>query len=204
LGSKQESLNKRIRETVSSLSDEELLDMVNAPSYTPFARRVASEEVSRRKRTKATQEVSPEFAMPDPGAFRKETPEYKHAGCYIELWSDKEFEGECLRIEGPVERQALESEVLEWGDSISSLRVGPSAFVLVYAEKDFKGAMMSFGPGQEVADLEALSFDDEIDSLRLVDSMKVFEGLRAQDAKKPVGEGSPEKKRNKKAGRPKS
>ena len=63
---------------------------------------------------------------------------------------------------------------------------------------------MSFGPGQEVTDLEALSFDDEIDSLRLVDSMKVFEGLRAQDAKKPVGEGSPEKKRNKKAGRPKS
>ena len=178
--------------------------MANAASYTLFARRVALEEVSRRKRTKAKQEISPEVVMPDPGAFRKEPPEYKRAGCYIELWSDKEFEGECLRIEGPVECQALESEVLEWGDSISSLRVGPSAFVLVYAEKDFKGAMMSFGPGQEVADLEALSFDDEIDSLRLVDSMKVFEGLRAQDAKKPVGEGSPEKKRNKKAGRPKS
>jgi hypothetical protein len=186
------------------LSDEDLLNMVNTPSYTPFARRVASEEVSRRKRTKATQEVSPEFVMPDPGAFRNETSEYKRAGCYIELWSDKEFEGECLRIEGPVECQAVESEVLEWGDSISSLRVGPSGFVLVYAEKNFKGAMMSFGPGQEVADLEVLSFDDEIDSLRLVDSMRVFEELRAQDANKPVGEASPEKKRNKKAGRSKS
>jgi hypothetical protein len=162
------------------------------------------EYVSIIKPTKATQEVSPEFVTPDPGAFRKEPSEYKRAGCYIELWSGKEFEGECLTIEGPVECQALESEVLEWGDSISSLRLGPTAFVLVYAEKDFKGAMMSFGPGQEVADLEALSFDDEIDSLRLVDSMKVFEGLRAQDEKKSVGEGSPEKKRNKKAGRPKS
>ena len=177
--------------------------MVNAPSYTPFARRAAREEVSRRK-TNAAQNASPESVMPDPGAFRKETAEDKRAGCYIEFWSDKKFEGECLRIEGPVECQALKSAVMEWGDSVGSLRVGPSAFVLVYAEKDFKGDMMSFGPGQEVADLEALSFDDEIDSIRLVNSMKIFDGLRVEGAKEPAGEPPPEKKRNKRAGRSKS
>ena len=178
--------------------------MVNAPSFTSFARRVAREEVSRRSRMRGTNEPSPGFAMVDPGAFRKESPGYTHAGCYIELWSEMKFAGECLRIEGPVECQALEFAGLEWSERISSLRVGPSAFVLAYAEKDFKGALMSFGPGQEVGDLKELSFNDDIDSIRLVNSMKVFDGLRVEDAKQSETERSAEKKRNKKGRQPRT
>lgn len=198
MGSRRESLNKRVRETVSRLSDEELVKLLSEPSHTPFARRVAWEEISKRKRLKETDELASGVLMVDPGAFRKDSSGDPRAGCYIEFWSDKEFEGECLRIEGPAECQALESSDLEWGNSISSLRVGPGAFVLVYDEKAFKGRMTSFGPGQEVADLEEHIFNDEIDSIKVVNSLKVFDGSRAEVDAKPT---SQETKRKTRAGR---
>jgi len=180
VGSKQESLNKRIRETVSGLSDEDLVGLVRSstPNYTPFARQVAQEELSRRRQMNAIQKGASPVPNAEPGVLSEDSAGDRRAGCYIEVWSEKNFEGEHLRIEGPVECQALRFATLNWGGSISSLRVGPSAFVLVYAEEGFKGAMLSVGPGQEVANLEELSFNDEIDSIRLVNSMKIFEGLR--------------------------
>lgn len=198
MGSKQNSLNKRIRETISCLSDEDLVNMLGASpqTHTPFARQVAEEEVARRREMKA-----PSGANADPAALRKEAAGDKRADCYIEVWSDKNFEGEYMRIEGPVECGALEFAGQEWGDSISSLRVGPTAFVLMYADKEFKGNMMSFGPGQEVSNLEELNFDDEIDSIMVVNSIKVFDELRREDAGKPAGARPPEKKRKKEMGR---
>ena len=84
---------------------------------------------------------------------------------------------------------------MNWGSRISSLRVGARAFVLVYADKDFGGAMLSFGPGQEVADLGELSFDNEIDSVRLVNSLRVFEEVRVADDEKPNREPSRKRRR---------
>lgn len=204
MGSKQEALNKRIRETLSSLSDDDLINMRRATSqnYTPFARQVAEEEMSRRKRMKAvcTEDASGGHNA-DPGTLRTRAAGDKRADCYIEVWTGKNFEGEHLRIEGPVECQTLEVASVEWGDAISSLRVGPTAFVLVYAETGFNGAMMSFGPGQEAPDLEDLNFNDEVSSIKLVNSIKVFDGLREEDVTKPAGGGPPERKRNKESGR---
>ncbi len=174
--------------------------MAEGPSHTPFARRVAWEEVSRRKRLKGTDELS-SGVVGDPGAFRKVPSGDPSDGCFIEFWSDKKFEGESLRIVGPVECRELESTDLEWGDSISSLRVGTGAFVLVYDEKGFNGRMMSFGPGQEVADLEQFSLNDQIDSIKLVNSLKVFDGSRAEDTRKTTGQ---QTKRKSKAGRQKT
>lgn len=174
MGSNQEAVNRRIRETISVLSGEDLREMLNASArnYTPFARQVAEEELSRRRRSDESQKnIS---SVPDAD---------KRAACCVEIWSDKNFDGEYLRVEGPVEYPALHFTALDWGNSVSSLRVGPSAFLLVYADEDFKGAMMSFGPGQEVADLEEMRFNDEIDSIRLVNSLKVFDELRRDDSK---------------------
>ena len=142
-----------------------------------------------------TLDVDPDQYNADPASIREEPARTKNAGCYIEVWSDKNFEGEYLRIEGPGEYHALEFAGLEWGDSISSLRVGPSSFVLVYADREFKGTMMSFGPGQEVSNLEELDFNDDIDSIRLVNSIKIFDEFRSEDVCEPAG--VPEKKRNK-------
>ena len=106
-----------------------------------------------------------------------------------------------MKIVGPVECGALEFAGQDWGDSISSLRVGPTAFVLMYADKEFKGNMMSFGPAQEVSNLEELNFNDEIDPIMVVNSIKVFDELRQEDAGKSAGARPPEKKRNKEVGR---
>jgi hypothetical protein len=197
LGSDQESLNKRIRETLSGLSDEDLINILRttAKNYTPFAHQVAEEELSRRRQLKATRNSFFEVGVAGKGALRNRPADDKHSGCYVEVWSDKNFEGEYMRIEGPVEHPALDFSGLNWGNTISSLRVGPNAFVLMYADPDFKGGMMSFGPSQEVADLEELGFNDEVDSIRLVNSMKVFDGLREEDTTRQV-ECSPEGKRS--------
>lgn len=64
--------------------------------------------------------------------------------------------------------------------------------------------MMSFGPGQEVSNLEELNFNDEIDSIMLVNSIKVFDGLRDENSGRPAGACPPVKKRNKEAGRRKN
>lgn len=191
MDSNRESLNKRIRETISDLSDEALVNMLEASplNYTPFARQAAQEELSRRRQSNPTQ-----VDISRAGDIGKRT------GCCIELWSDRNFEGEYLRIEGPVEYPTLNFAGLDWSDKISSMRVGTSAFVMVYADTGFGGVMMSFGPGEEVANLEGLRFNDEIDSIKLVNSMKVFDGSRADAKEQPI-ERPAKKRRPKPRGR---
>lgn len=204
MGSKQESLNRRIRETISRLSDDDLVNMrrETAQNYTPFAHAVAEEEISRRREMKAVRrEKASGTHNADPATLRTKAAGDDRPDCYIEVWTEKNFEGEHLRIEGPVECETLEVASLEWGDAISSLRVGPTAFVLVYTEKGFNGAMMSFGPGQEAPNLEELNFNDEVASIKLINSIKVFDGLRTEDVTKPAGASTTEKKRNKETGR---
>src|SRR5262249_31983684 len=154
------------RETITDLSDEALREMLNASSgkYTPFAKQVAEEELARRRQdTIAQRNLS---CIPEAD---------RRPARYVEICSDKNFAGEYLRVEGPVEYRNLRFSAVNWCNSISSLRVGPSAFLLVYPGEDFKGTMISFGPGQEVADLSDMEFNDEIDSIRLVNSMKIFD-----------------------------
>ncbi len=66
----------------------------------------------------------------------------------------------------------------DWGDDICSLRVGPNAFVIAFESSSFSGEMICFGPCQEIADLSEFAFDDEIESLKLINSVKIFESIR--------------------------
>jgi len=92
---------------------------------------------------------------------------------------------------------------LDFGDSISSLRVGPAAFVLAYAEAGFRGAMVSFGPGDEIPDLDQLSFDDVIDSLRLINSLKIFDESRREENQPKTTARPPNRSGKKRRGRKK-
>lgn len=96
-------------------------------------------------------------------------------GCYIDVWRDADFGGETVRIYGPAEYPALRFVQGDWGDEIGSLRVGPNAFVLAYRDRDFKDRMVTFGPNDEVADLGGLKFDDDIESVKVIDSLKIFD-----------------------------
>jgi hypothetical protein len=101
----------------------------------------------------------------------------KSTDCYIDVWKEAHFAGAHLRIHGPAEFPRLRFEEADWGDEIGSLRVGPHAFVMAYRDQDFKDKMITFGPNDEVADLCDLKFDDEIDSVKVIDSMKIFDEL---------------------------
>lgn len=172
MNSKKEALNKRVRETISGLSDEALTALVqNSPlDYTPYALRIAREELKKRKNLKSLNA--------DDRALRQVDDEKSQTGCYVEVWGEKNFEGDHLLIEGPAEYETLSSGDKEWADDICSLRVGPNAFVIAFESASFTGEMICFGPCQEIADLTAFAFDDEIESLKLINSVKIFEYTR--------------------------
>lgn len=100
--------------------------------------------------------------------------------CYVDVWREADFRGETLRIYGPAEYPTL--DLLDhaqgsWGDDIGSLRVGPNAFVLAYHRRNFQDELITFGPNDEVADLGQFKIDDDIESLKVIDSLKIFNRL---------------------------
>ena len=101
----------------------------------------------------------------------------KNDDCYIDVWRDADFRGETKRIYGPAEYRSLEFAEGNWCDDIGSLRVGPNAFVMAYHRRDFQDELVTFGPNDEVADLGQFKFDNEIESLRVIDSLKIFDRL---------------------------
>lgn len=101
----------------------------------------------------------------------------KNGDCYIDVWRDADFRGETIRIYGPAEYASLNLAQGNWGDDIGSLRVGPNAFVLAYHRRNFQDEPVTFGPNDEVADLSHFNFDDDIDSLKVIDSLKIFDRL---------------------------
>ena len=101
----------------------------------------------------------------------------ENGDCYIDIWRDVDFRGETIRIYGPAQYPALELAGRGWGDDIGSLRVGPNAFVLAYHRCDFQDELITFGPNDEVADLGQFRFDDDIESLKVIDSLKIFDRL---------------------------
>ena len=109
----------------------------------------------------------------------------KPVDCYIDVWDQKNFEGAHLRIEGPAEFPTLMIDSEYWGDHIGSLRVGPTAFVLAYKNRHFKKKMVAFGPGQEVPDLDHFKLDDEIESIKIIDSLKILYRPIGEEAQEP-------------------
>lgn len=180
MGSDSDKLHDRIRETITNLRDEDLLHVVQSTSgeYTRFARDVAHEEIKRRGGEAALRKR----LIDEPASKAAERAESLRASrlkplsalisteCYIEVWQEKNFEGEALIIEGPGEIPNLCANHLTWCSRISSLRVGPRAFVLAYGGRNFKGDVIRLGPGEEVSDLSNVKFDHEIDSIRINDT----------------------------------
>src|SRR5687767_6925445 len=97
--------------------------------------------------------------------------------CYIDVWREADFRGETMRIRGPAEYPTLALAQGDWGDDIGSLRVGPNAFVMAYHRRDYQDQLVTFGPNDEVADLSVYKSDDEIESLKVIDSLKIFDRL---------------------------
>ena len=60
---------------------------------------------------------------------------------------------------------------------------------------------MSFGPNQEITNLEELDLNDAIDSITLVNSIKIFDRLRFEDGgAQSAGQKSNKRRRSKRGG----
>lgn len=214
--SNQEHLNRRIRETVSNLSDEELSEMLHAAAnnYTAFALKVARDELAKREQFKLILQRTEQGAIKqmersdstatlaapqegEPGSVEEDSTGGNSSRCYIEVWQEKNFEGEYMYIEGPGEYPVLCTADIDWGNSISSIRVGPNAFVHMYSFRDFKGAMITLGPNEEVSDLGLLKFDNEIDSIKVIDSIKIFNRSSGEGEKRKSNRSSGESEKRK-------
>jgi len=100
--------------------------------------------------------------------------------CYIDVWREAGFKGETRRLHGPASHPHLHFREGDWADDIGSLRLGPHAFVLAFREENYADAMLTLGPNDEVYDLRALAFDNDIESLRLINSLKIFDRLHEE------------------------
>jgi hypothetical protein len=109
----------------------------------------------------------------------------KTGDCYIDVWRDADFGGETIRIYGPAEYPMLSFAQGSWGDDIGSLRVGPNAFVMAFRHREFRDKLITFGPNDEVADLSQFKFDDDIESMKVIDSLKIFDRLGYNSPPKP-------------------
>lgn len=177
MGSDRKHLRKRVRETIAALSDEELERMTSGlkSDYTPYALKAARDELKKRRKSERAPQSASIFddTSVDP---------CKASGCYIELWREKNYEGEYICIQGPAQFPRLKSDVFDWGDCISSLRIGPNAFVQVFSEGNFTDTMVCFGPNQEVPDLREFKVDDQIDSMKVINSIKILDRIRLDGA----------------------
>jgi hypothetical protein len=54
--------------------------------------------------------------------------------------------------------------------------------VITYEDKNYKGRKVCFGPGEEAADLSGFGFGDEIDSIKVINSMRIFDDIRLAGA----------------------
>jgi hypothetical protein len=109
----------------------------------------------------------------------------KTGDCYIDVWRDADFGGERMRIQGPAEYPMLGFAEGNWGDDIGSLRVGPNAFVMAFRHREFRDKLVTFGPNDEVADLSQFKLDDDIESMKVIDSLKIFDRVGYNSAPEP-------------------
>jgi len=173
-------LEEAVRESLAKLSDKELIWRTMSREYTAFARQAAREEISRRSRVAASRSISAVNSS-NKKLVRKGSPR-EVAGCYIDVWRDKSYEGEHLRVHGPGVYSNLRSHPTEWGNDVGSLRVGPRAFVEAYEHEGLSGNNVCFGPNQEVADLSEFEFDNKLGSIKIIDSIRILEGLGSDDS----------------------
>jgi hypothetical protein len=90
--------------------------------------------------------------------------------CYIEVFDDDDFDMDDAhyKIQGPKEFASLKDVGgKNWNNDIESVIVGSNARVQAYSEKDFKGTLLAFEPGQRVPNLGKLDMKDEIESMKI-------------------------------------
>jgi len=90
-------------------------------------------------------------------------------GCFIEVYAQEKFEGPRDFINGPVKYWHLKQLPFEvnWHERIKSIRVGPTATVLLWVKEGFEGDPLKFGPDRNHPQLIP-EFSGKIASLQIM------------------------------------
>jgi hypothetical protein len=91
------------------------------------------------------------------------------AGCWAQLYSERNFGGEVATLLGPVELQSLDKGTgRQLKRDIDSLVVGPKATLQVFQHQLFRDKTATFGPNaREGGLITKLGFGGRIESMRL-------------------------------------
>lgn len=93
--------------------------------------------------------------------------------CWVKIYDEENFSWSDDRDQlwGPAEYPTLNhipgAGEDDWNNDIESIKVGPRARVILYADEGFRGPAISFGPGEQVPDLDAYDFGDRAESMRI-------------------------------------
>ena len=95
--------------------------------------------------------------------------------CWVHVFDDKNFDvtDDNHMICGPGKWASLRNLTgavkLMWGDEIESLKVGPKATVVVWADENYAGVTQTYGPGSAVPSLKAATpgLSDNISSIEI-------------------------------------
>ncbi len=95
--------------------------------------------------------------------------------CWVHVFDDKNFDvtDDNHMICGPGKwanlRNLPGAVKVIWGDEIESLKVGPKATVIVWADENFAGMTQTYGPGSAVPSLKASTpgLSDNISSIEI-------------------------------------
>lgn len=90
-------------------------------------------------------------------------------GCWMDVFDRENFSGNMIRLHGPAEFPGLRIREKEWGDTLASLNVGPTAYVQCFDARNFYESVFWLLPNQAVESMSELDCIDTIDSIRLYD-----------------------------------
>jgi hypothetical protein len=90
--------------------------------------------------------------------------------CWVHVYGDEEYsEGNAHTVIcGPAELPNLEKlNGKDWGDQIDSVKVGGTATVDAWKDKNYQDTKISFAAGQSYPSLGELGFHDDIGSMKV-------------------------------------
>ena len=140
----------------------------NAPGVTPSNDPAASSSNTNAPAAPTTTTANANQPAVPPGAANC-------GDCWVHLFDDKNYDAtdDNHMICGPgkwANLRSLAGAVKPiWGDEVESLRVGPKATVIVWADENFTGMTQTFGPGSAVPSLKASTpgLSDNISSIEI-------------------------------------
>ena len=91
------------------------------------------------------------------------------AGCWAQLYDEREFKGNMVTLVGPMELQSMDKSTgRQLRRNIDSLMLGPKANLTVYEHRMFKDRAVRFGPNAREGGLVSkLGATGRIESLQL-------------------------------------